>query len=243
MESSLPTDDNKTDDGPISRESPTDSGGSCATSSVSTSEKRGTDSGHVADQELVSESSCEEEETTEEPMDEEASSDTESEGSAVTDNTLGSIAPSSQEIMLLEGSLDLGHSAGGDGRAEQAPMKWGGPNTPMVGGDTTHVVHKKQREDQKLKPPTPPPSSMNSPKQDDEPPTEVPKDAAPEFDQGDEDEVICYAKEAELKSLDLSHGVREGNKIQGPRKGHCWRHIHIDRRELFWKFIKTQFVL
>ena len=34
-----PTDDNKTDDGHIGHESPTDSGGSCAPSSVSTSEE------------------------------------------------------------------------------------------------------------------------------------------------------------------------------------------------------------
>ena len=112
-ESSPPTDDNKTDDGPFDCESPTDSGGSRATCSVSTSkEEWGTDSGHVADQELVSESSHEEKETTKEPIDEETPSDTESEGSAMTDNTLGSIAPSSQEVMLLESPLDLGHSAG-----------------------------------------------------------------------------------------------------------------------------------
>ena len=152
-ESSPPTDDNKTDDGTISRESPTDSAGSCATSSVSTSEEeQGTDSGHVADQELVSESSHKEEKTTKEPMDEEAPLDTESEGSAVTDNTLGRIAPSSQEVVLLEGLLDLGHLAGGDSRAEQASVRCGGPDTPKVGGDATHMVHKKQREDQELNP-------------------------------------------------------------------------------------------
>ena len=120
----------------------------------------------------------------------------------MTDNTLGSIAPSSQEVMPLVGPLDLGHSAGGDGRAEQASTKCGGPNTPTVGGDTTHVVHKKQREDQESKPPTPPPSSMNSPKWEEKPPAEVLGDAAPMFNQGNEDEVICYATEAELKSLD-----------------------------------------
>ena len=192
MESSPPTDDNETDDSPIDCESPTDSGGSHATFSVSTSEEeRGTDSGHVADQELGSKSSHEE--TIEEPMDEEAPSDAESEGSAMTDNTSGSIVPSSQEVVLLEGPLDLGHPGGGDGGAEQAPMKCGGLDTPMVSGDATHTVHKKQREDQKSKPPTPPPSSMNSPKWEDKPPAKVPKDATPEFDQGDEDEVICYA--------------------------------------------------
>ena len=100
-------------------------------------------------------------------MDEEAPSDTESEGSSVNDNTLGSIVPFSQEVMLLEGPLDLGHLAGGDSGAEQAPAKCGGPDTPTVGGDATHAVHKKQREDQKSKPPTPLPSSMNSPKQED----------------------------------------------------------------------------
>ena len=73
---------------------------------------RGADSGHVVDQELVSESSHEEEEITKEPMDEEAPSDAESEGSAMTDNTLGSITPSSQEVMSLEGPLDLGHPVG-----------------------------------------------------------------------------------------------------------------------------------
>ena len=203
MESSPPTDDKKTDDGPVNRESPTDSGGSHATFSVSTSEEeQGTDSGHVADQELVSESSHEEKETTKEPMDEEAPSDTESEGSAMTDNTLGSIATSSQEVMLLEDPLDLGHPAGSDSGAEQASVRCGGPNTPTVGGDATHTVHKKQREDQELKPPTPLPSSTNGPKQEDEPPMEVPKDATPEFDQGNEDEAVCYAMEAELKSLD-----------------------------------------
>ena len=100
-------------------------------------EEQGTDSGHVADQELGSESSHKEEEAIKEPMDEEAPSDAESEGSAMTDNTLGSITPSSQEVMLLEGPLDLGHLAGGDSRAEQAPTKCGGPDTPTMGGDTT----------------------------------------------------------------------------------------------------------
>ena len=170
---------------------------------MSTSQvEQGTDSGHVADQKLVSESSCKEEETTEEPMDEEATSDTESEVSAMTDNTLGSIMPSSQEAVLFEGSLDLGYPAGGDSRAEQASMRCGGPNTPMEGGDTTHTAHKKQREDQELKPSTPLPSSTNSPKWEDKPPAVVPKDATPEFNQDDEDEVICYATEAELKPLD-----------------------------------------
>ena len=164
MESSPPTDDNERDNGPFNPESPTESGGSRATFSVNTSkEEQGTDSGNVADQELESESSCEEKETTEETMDEEALSDTKSEGSAATDNILGSITPSSQEVMLLEGPLDLGHPAGGDGGAEQAPAMCGGPDTPMVGGVATHVAHKRQREDQKLKPPTPLSSSMNSP--------------------------------------------------------------------------------
>ena len=114
---------------------------------MSTSEEWGTDSGHVADQKLVSESSRKEEETTEEPMDEEAPLDAKSEGSAMTENTLGSDAPSSQEVMLLEGPLDLDHLAGGDSGAEQASTKCGEPNTPMVGGDAIHAVHKKQRED------------------------------------------------------------------------------------------------
>ena len=170
---------------------------------MSTSEEEwGTDSGHVADQKLVSESSHKEEETIEEPMDEEAPLDAKSEGSAMTENTFSSVAPSSQEVMLLEGPLDLDHLAGGDSGAEQASTKCGEPNTPKVGGDATHAVHKKQREDQKLKPPTPPPSSMNSPKWQDEPSIEVPEDTAPEFNQGDKDEVVCYATEAELKSLD-----------------------------------------
>ena len=117
----------------------------------------------------MSERSCKEEETTEEPMDEEASS-----GSAMTDNTLGSIAPSSQEVMLLEGPLDLGHLAGHDSGAEQASMKCGGPDTPMVGGNDTHMVHKKQKEGQKSKPPTLPLSSTNSPKWEDKPPAKVP---------------------------------------------------------------------
>ena len=170
MESSPQTDENETDDGPIDCESPTDCGGSRATFSVSTSEEeQGTDSGHITDQELGSESSHEEEETTKEPMDKEAPSDTKSEGSVMTDNTLGNVMPSSQEVMLLDGPLDLGHPAGGNSRAEQAPAKCGGPDTPTVGGDATHVVHKKQREDQKSKPPIPLLSSMNSPKQQDEP--------------------------------------------------------------------------
>ena len=113
MENSPPTDDNKTDNGSIDHESPTDSGGSHTTFSVSTSkEEWGTDSGHVADQELGSKSSHKEEETTKEPMDEEAPPDAKSEGSAMTVNTLGSVTPSSQEVMLLEGPLDLGHLAG-----------------------------------------------------------------------------------------------------------------------------------
>ena len=46
-----------------------------------------------------------------------------------------------------------------------------------------------------LEPPTPMLSPTNTPKQEDEPSMEV-----PESNQGDE--VVCYATEAELKSLD-----------------------------------------
>ena len=73
-------------------------------------------------------------------------------------------------------------------------------DTPMVGGDTTPMVHEEQREGQS-EPPTPLPSPTYSPKWEDEPSTEVPEYATPESNQGDE-EVICYATEAELKSLD-----------------------------------------
>ena len=82
----------------------------------------------------MSESSHEEEEATEEPMDEEAPSDTKLEGSAATDNTFGSIVLSSQEVVLLEGPLDLSHLAGGDSGAEQASVRCGGPDTLNGGG-------------------------------------------------------------------------------------------------------------
>ena len=132
-------------------------------------------------------------------MDEKAPSDTELEGSAMTDTTLGIVTPSSQEAGQLEDPLYLGHPAGGDGGVELACMKYEGLDTPMVGGDATPVAHKEQREGQS-EPPTPPPSPTNNPKWEDEPSTEVPRDAAPESNQGNE--VICYAMEAELKSLD-----------------------------------------
>ena len=91
--------------------------------------------------EIGSESCCEEE-ITEEPMDEEASLDAESEGSATTDTTLGRVTPSSQEAGWLENPLDLGHPAGGDGGAEPASANCGGLATPTVGGDATPTVHK-----------------------------------------------------------------------------------------------------
>ena len=170
---------------------------------MSTSEEESVaDSGHIVDQELVSKSSCEQEEANKESMVEEAPLDTESEGSATTDSTLGNAMPSSQKVMLLEGPLGLGHPAGSDGRAEQVSTRCGGPTTTMVGGDATHMMHKKQREDPESKPPTALSSFTNSPKWEDEPPVEVPEDAALEFDQGNKDEVACYAMEAELKSLD-----------------------------------------
>ena len=107
-----PTDE--TDNGPDGQESPTDSGDSHATSSVSSSkEEWGTDRWGVG-----SESSCEEE-ITEEPMDEEGSLDAESARSATTDTTLGSVTPSSQEARQLEDPLDLGHPAGGVGGQNQ----------------------------------------------------------------------------------------------------------------------------
>ena len=87
-----------------------------------------------------------EEEITEEPMDEEASSDAESEGSAMTDTTLGGIAPSSQESGWLEDPLDLGHLAGGDSGAELPSVQCGGLDTPMVDGNATPVAHKEQRK-------------------------------------------------------------------------------------------------
>ena len=89
--------------------------------------------------------------------------------------------------------MDFGHPGEGDGGAEPAPAECG-LDTPMVGGDATSVVHEEQMEGQ-VEPPTPPLSPMNIPKWEDEPSTEV-----PESDQGDE--VVCYATEAELKSLD-----------------------------------------
>ena len=100
----------------------------------------------------------------------------------------------------LEDPLDLGHPAGGDDGAELASEKCGGLDAPMVGGDATPMGHKEQREGQP-ECPTPQPSPTNNPKQEGEPSIEVPKDTAPESDQGDE-EVVCYAMEAELKSLD-----------------------------------------
>ena len=129
-------------------------------------------------------------EITDEPMEEE---DTKSVGSAVTDTTLGSGVPSSQVARPREDPLDLGNWAEGNGGAELAPEECG-LDTPMVGGDATSVVHEEQMESQS-EPPTPLLSPTNSPKQEDKPSIEV-----PESDQGDE--VICYATEAELKSLD-----------------------------------------
>ena len=83
-------------------------------------------------------------------MDEETPSDTKSEGSAMTDNTLGSVASSSQEVGLLEGPLELSHLAGGDGGAEQASVCCGGPNTPMVGGmlPTQHIRSEEKTKSQ-----------------------------------------------------------------------------------------------
>ena len=119
--------------------------------------------------------------------------DTESVGSAVMDTTLGSVAPSSQEARWLEDPLDLSHPAGGNSGAEPASARYG-LDTPTVGGDATSATHEEQREGQS-EPPTPLPSPTNSPRQEDEPSAEV-----PESDQGNE--VICYATEVELKSLD-----------------------------------------
>ena len=164
--------------------------------------------------------SSHEEQITKEPMEEE---DTESVGNAVTDTTLGSTVPSSQEAGWLEDPLDLGHLAGGDSGAELASTKCG-LTTPTVGGDATSTAHEEQREGQ-LEPPTPLLSPMNSPRQEDEPSMEV-----SESDQGDE--VICYATEAELKSLDQSCGVRKENKVQGPQKG-CRQRRYIDSGGLF----------
>ena len=111
----------------------------------------------------------------------------------MTDTTLGSVTPSRQEAGWLQDALDLSHPAGGNGGAELASTKCG-LNTPMVGRDATSVVHEEQRKGQS-ETPTPLPSPTNSPRQENKPSTEV-----PELDQGDE--VICYAMEAELKSLD-----------------------------------------
>ena len=132
-----PTDE--TDKGPDSQESPTDSGDSCATSHVSTSEQK-----REVDRWEVESENSHEEEITEEPMEE---GDTKSVGSAGTDTTLGSIVPSSLEAGWLEDPLDLGHSAGGNGRAEPASTKCG-LDTPTVGGDATSAAHEKQREGQ-----------------------------------------------------------------------------------------------
>ena len=89
---------------------------------MSTSEEEG-----EADRwEVESESPCEGE-ITKEPMEEE---DTESIGSAVTDTTLGSSAPSSQEARKCEDPSDLGHPAEHDGGAEPAPVECG-LDTPM----------------------------------------------------------------------------------------------------------------
>ena len=137
-------------------------------------------------QEVGSESSHEEEIT-------EEWKDTELVESAAMDTTLGCVMPSSQEAGQLEDPLILGHLAWGDGEAEPASAKCG-LDTPMMGGDATSAALEEQREGQS-EPPTPVPSPTNSPKQEDEPSVEV-----TESDQGDE--VICYAIEVELKSLD-----------------------------------------
>ena len=179
MEGSL-TDE--TDEGPDGHKSPMDSGNSLVTSHVSTSEEE-----QEVDRWKVESESSHEEEITEEPMEEE---DTKSVGSATTDTTLGSIVPSSQEARQLEVPLDLSSPA--NGGPEPASMK-GELDIPMEGGDATFVVHEEQRVGQ-LKPPTLLLSPMNNPRQEDEPPAEV-----PESDQGNE--VICYAMEVELKSL------------------------------------------
>ena len=129
MEGSL-TDE--TDKGPDGWDSPMDSGNSIATSHVSTSEEEG-----EADRwEVESESPCEGE-ITEEPMEEE---DTESVGSAVTDTTLGSGVPSSQEAGWHEDPSDFGHPAKCNSRAEPAPVECG-LDIPMVGGDVTSTAH------------------------------------------------------------------------------------------------------
>ena len=133
----------ETDEGPDGQESPTDSGDSHATSLVSTSEEEG-----EADRWEVESESSHEGEITEEPMEE---VDTKSVGSAMIDTTLGSIAPSSQEVRWHEDLLDLGHLAGGGSRAEPASMKCG-LDTPMVGGNATSVAHEEQKEGQ-LEPP------------------------------------------------------------------------------------------
>ena len=118
--------------------------------------------------------------------------DTDFVGSATMDTTLGSVVPSSQEAGQLEARLDLGHLAGGDGRAEPA-FTMCALDTPIEGGDATSTAHEEQREGQS-KSPTPLLSPTNSPRWEDKP-VEV-----PESDQGDK--VICYAMEVELKSLD-----------------------------------------
>ena len=183
MEGSL-TDE--TDEGSDGWESSTDSGDSCATSRVSTSEEER--EGNIW--EVESESSHEKE-IAEEPMEEE---DTESVGSAAMDTTLGSVAPSSQEARQLEDSWISATQLGGNSGTESASTKCG-LDTPMVGGDAASVAHEEQRKGQ-LEPPIPLPSPMNSPKWEDKPSAEV-----TESDQGNE--VICYAMEAEVPRLNL----------------------------------------
>ena len=178
-----PTDE--TDKGHDGRESPTDSGDSLATSCVSTSEEE-----EEADKWEVESESSHEGEITEEPMEEE---DTESVASAMTDTTLDSVMSSSQEAGWHEDPLDRSHPAEGNGGAELASVKCG-LDTLMVGGDATSTAHEEQTEGQS-EPWTPPLFPMNSPKMEGKPSAEVPKS-----DQGGE--VICYATEVELKSLD-----------------------------------------
>ena len=168
------------DEASDSQGSPTDSGDSRATSHVSISEE---------EQETDRWEVVREKEIAKEPMEEE---DTELVGSTMMDITLGSIVLSSQEAGWLEAPLDLCHPAGGDGRAEPASTKCG-LDTPMEGGDATSAVHEEQREGQS-EPPTPPSSPTNSPRWENEPSAEVPKSYQC-------NKVICYATEAELKSL------------------------------------------
>ena len=122
----------ETDEGPDGRESPMDSGDSLATSHVSASKEEG-----EADRQEVESESPHEGKITKEPMEEE---DTELVGSAMTDTTLGSGTPFSQEARWCEDPLDLGYLAEGDSGAEPAPAGCG-LDTPMVGVDATSAAH------------------------------------------------------------------------------------------------------